>query len=258
MKLFNYVKKIKKLEEKINDLIKENDKIEEFKSEIIQLREENKRIPKLEEKINDLIKENNKIKEFESEIIQLREENKRIPKLKEEINNLIETNKNLERRIKELSDEKNNISSRLEYYVDKIESPYKKIVSIINLNEYSQDIYTYLGIKKTSNFSKELLIFSLVNDNQLAKKIAEYYGNRGNEEMKESDFEIIKSVNEIYQSKQPWGILYAEPSGEFKGSLVRDYRGTRMYQKFSGMFSPAYRPNTEDNAPIKGKVDGES
>ena len=74
--------------------------------------------------------------------------------------------------------------------------------------------------------------------------------------MKDDDFKIIEEVNKIYQEQKPWGILYAEPKGDYSSSLMRDRKSSDIYKTFTAMYSPAYRKDENGNSPLRGIVDG--
>ena len=151
--------------------------------------------------------------------------------------------------------EREEIESRLQDFIEKIENPYKDLLKAISENSKSKEIEDYLKFKNDRGLSKSMIIFSLINEDALARKIASFYAER-KEVMIEEDFEIIKEVNKIYENDKPWGILYAEPEGKYLSSLVRDKKSSDIYKTFVAMYSPAYRKDEDGNSPLKGIVDG--
>ena len=168
----------------------------------------------------------------------------------------IESLENKNKKEKESTlNERKEMESRLQDFIEKIESPYKDLLKAISENSKSKEIEEYLKFKNDRGLSKSMIIFSLINEDALARKIASFYAER-KEVMIEEDFEIIKEVNKIYENDKPWGILYAEPEGKYLSSLVRDKKSSDIYKTFVAMYSPAYRKDEDGNSPLKGIVDG--
>ena len=168
----------------------------------------------------------------------------------------IESLENKNKKEKESTlNEREEMESRLQDFIEKIESPYKDLLKAISENSKSKEIEEYLKFKNDRGLSKSMIIFSLINEDALARKIASFYAER-KEVMIEEDFEIIKEVNKIYENDKPWGILYAEPEGKYLSSLVRDKKSSDIYKTFVAMYSPAYRKDEDGNSPLKGIVDG--
>ena len=168
----------------------------------------------------------------------------------------IESLENKNKKEKESTlNEREEMESRLQDFIEKIESPYKDLLKAISENSKSKEIEEYLKFKNDRGLSKSMIIFSLINEDALARKIASFYAER-KEVMIEEDFEIIKEVNKIYENDKPWGILYAEPEGKYLSSLVRDKKSSDIYKTFIAMYSPAYRKDEDGNSPLKGIVDG--
>ena len=168
----------------------------------------------------------------------------------------IESLENKNKKEKESTlNEREEMESRLQDFIEKIESPYKDLLRAISENSKSKEIEEYLKFKNDRGLSKSMIIFSLINEDALARKIASFYAER-KEVMIEEDFEIIKEVNKIYENDKPWGILYAEPEGQYLSSLVRDRKSSDIYKTFVAMYSPAYRKDEDGNSPLKGIVDG--
>ena len=151
--------------------------------------------------------------------------------------------------------EREEIENRLQDFIKKIEAPYEGLLKAIAKNSKSKEIEEYLKFKNDRELSKSMIIFSLINEDALARKIASFYGEK-KEIMMDEDFEIIKEVNKIYENDKPWGILYAEPEGQYLSSLVRDRKSSDIYKTFVAMYSPAYRKDEDGNSPLKGIVDG--
>ena len=168
----------------------------------------------------------------------------------------IESLENKNKKEKESTlNEREEMENRLQDFIEKIESPYKDLLKAISENSKSKEIEEYLKFKNDRGLSKSMIIFSLINEDALARKIASFYAER-KEVMIEEDFEIIKEVNKIYENDKPWGILYAEPEGKYLSSLVRDKKSSDIYKTFVAMYSPAYRKDEDGNSPLKGIVDG--
>ena len=168
----------------------------------------------------------------------------------------IESLENKNKKEKESTlNEREEMESRLQDFIEKIENPYKDLLKAISENSKSKEIEEYLKFKNDRGLSKSMIIFSLINEDALARKIASFYAER-KEVMIEEDFEIIKEVNKIYENDKPWGILYAEPEGKYLSSLVRDKKSSDIYKTFVAMYSPAYRKDEDGNSPLKGIVDG--
>ena len=168
----------------------------------------------------------------------------------------IESLENKNKKEKESTlNEREEMESRLQDFIEKIESPYKDLLKAISENSKSKEIEEYLKFKNDRGLSKSMIIFSLINEDALARKIASFYAER-KEVMIEEDFKIIKEVNKIYENDKPWGILYAEPEGKYLSSLVRDKKSSDIYKTFVAMYSPAYRKDEDGNSPLKGIVDG--
>ena len=151
--------------------------------------------------------------------------------------------------------ERKEIENRLQDFIEKIEAPYEGLLKAIAKNSKSKEIEEYLKFKNDRELSKSMIIFSLINEDALARKIASFYAEK-KEIMMDEDFEIIKEVNKIYENDKPWGILYAEPEGQYLSSLVRDRKSSDIYKTFVAMYSPAYRKDEDGNSPLKGIVDG--
>ena len=194
-------------------------------------------------------------------------------KLKEELDNVMSKIFVLENTIKEKEEkieilenenkkykestlsERKEIESRLQDFIEKIEAPYEGLLRAIAKNSKSKEIEEYLKFKNDRELSKSMIIFSLINEDALARKIASFYAEK-KEIMMDEDFEIIKEVNKVYENDKPWGILYAEPEGQYLSSLVRDRKSSDIYKTFVAMYSPAYRKDEDGNSPLKGIVDG--
>ena len=194
-------------------------------------------------------------------------------KLKEELDNVMSKIFVLENTIKEKEEtieilenenkkykentlsERKEIENRLQDFIEKIEVPYEGLLKAIAKNSKSKEIEEYLKFKNDRELSKSMIIFSLINEDALARKIASFYAEK-KEIMMDEDFEIIKEVNKIYENDKPWGILYAEPEGQYLSSLVRDRKSSDIYKTFVAMYSPAYRKDEDGNSPLKGIVDG--
>ena len=194
-------------------------------------------------------------------------------KLKEELDNVMSKIFILENTIKEKEEkiealenenkkykestlsERKEVENRLQDFIEKIEAPYEGLLKTIAKNSKSKEIEEYLKFKNDRELSKSMIIFSLINEDALARKIASFYAEK-KEIMMDEDFEIIKEVNKIYENDKPWGILYAEPEGQYLSSLVRDRKSSDIYKTFVAMYSPAYRKDEDGNSPLKGIVDG--
>ena len=151
--------------------------------------------------------------------------------------------------------EREEIKNKLQDFIEKIEVPFQGLLKAIKENSNVESIENYLGFENNKGLSKSMIVFSLINEDALARKIAMFYSER-KEIMKEDDFKIIEEVNKIYCEQKPWGILYAEPNGNYSSSLVRDRRSSDIYRTFTAMYSPAYRKDEDGNSPLRGIVDG--
>ena len=186
-------------------------------------------------------------------------------KLKEELDNVMSKIFVLENTIKEKEEKIEILENENKKYkestlserkdIEKIEAPYEGLLKAIAKNSKSKEIEEYLKFKNDRELSKSMIIFSLINEDALARKIASFYAEK-KEIMMDEDFEIIKEVNKIYENDKPWGILYAEPEGQYLSSLVRDRKSSDIYKTFVAMYSPAYRKDEDGNSPLKGIVDG--
>ena len=222
---------------------KENEKVKKLESDVDFFKNDKVKAEKEVEKLN------NDLKESKTEIDSLKElittKDKKIESLE---------NKSQKERENTLT-EKEEIENKLQDFIEKIENPYKDLLKAIKVNSDVEAIEKYLGFKNDRELSKSMIIFSLINEDALARKIAMFYSER-KKIMKDDDFKIIEEVNKIYQEQKPWGILYAEPKGDYSSSLMRDRKSSDIYKTFTAMYSPAYRKDENGNSPLRGIVDG--
>ena len=200
--------------------------------------------------------ENENVKSLSKDYEKLKLDKETLENIIKEKEKEIENLKNMNKKDKENTlSERTEITNKLQDFIEKIEAPFQGLLKAIKENSDVEAIENYLGFQNNKGLSKSMIIFSLINEDALARKIAMFYSER-KEIMKEDDFKIIEEVNKIYYEQKPWGILYAEPNGNYSSSLVRDRRSSDIYRTFTAMYSPAYRKDEDGNSPIKGIVDG--
>ncbi|WHY69494.1 hypothetical protein [Neobacillus sp. SuZ13] len=77
--------------------------------------------------------------------------------------------------------------------------------------------------------------------------------------LSDSELSLIAEINQYYRAEGcQWDILVVPEPGRFEGSLVQDfYTPLRNYNKFSGVYTPAFFQKDNDPPTFKARVKGQ-